>query len=194
MLRIGLTGGIGSGKSTVAAIFAAMGIPVFVSDEVARRLQNEDEELKLAMKHVFGTEMYDVDGNLDRAKLAAIVFADKEKLNQLNALVHPAVAKAFDLFCLKNTKAKFVIKESAILFELGLDKKLDRMIVVSAPDELRIARVRERDGTSETEIRKRMANQLSQEEKVKRANYVIKNDGQQMLIPQVLKLIEGLMN
>jgi dephospho-CoA kinase len=191
MKKIGLTGGIGSGKSTVAEIFSRLGIPVFVSDEVAKMLQEEDEEVKKGISGIFGAAIY-AGAQLDRAKVAEIVFTDKKKLEQLNAIVHPAVGKAFEEFCEKNKAASFVLKESAILFEIGDDKNLDGMIVVTAPDELRIERVMRRDGVEKEAVIKRMKNQVKQEEKAKKADHCIINDEQQLLIPQVLKVYREL--
>lgn len=187
MKKIGLTGGIGSGKSTVAEIFSRLGVPVFVSDRVAASLQENNEALKSDIIRIFGAEIYP-DGKLNRKKLAGLVFTDKKKLEQLNAVVHPAVQKAFEKFCAENKQAKFVLKESAILFEIGDDKNLDGMIVVSAPDALRIKRVMLRDGIEEEAVRQRIKNQMKQEDKIKKADYVILNDEQQLLIPQVLSV------
>lgn len=189
MKKIGLTGGIGSGKSMVAEIFSRMGVPVFISDDVAKELQEEDEEVRQAISGVFGKEIYS-GHTLNRGKLAEIVFADKKKLEQLNAIVHPAVGKAFEKFCEQNSNAKYVLKESAILYEIGDDKNLDAMIVVTAPDELRIKRVMLRDGIEKEAVLKRMKNQVKQEEKAGKANYVIVNDEQQLLIPQVFAVNE----
>jgi dephospho-CoA kinase len=187
MKKIGLTGGIGSGKSTVAEIFRHLGIPVFNSDEIARKLQEEDESLKGEIAGIFGNEIYQ-NGKLDRAKVASIVFSDPEKLKQLNAVVHPAVGKAREQFFLENAKLKYVIQEAAILFEIGLEKSLDGMIVVTAPDEIRIQRVMERDKISREDVLLRIKNQLSQEEKVKKADFVIQNDGKSMLVPQIVEI------
>lgn len=192
MMKIGLTGGIGSGKSTVAQIFLEMGVPVFISDTEARTIQDTDPEVKAAIAELFGKEIYTADGKLDRAKTAAAVFADKEKLAKLNAIVHPAVAKAFDRFCEMHKDAPYVIKEAAILFELGLEKQLDKMITVIAPDELRIKRVLLRDKTDEESIRKRFSNQMPQEEKAKRSDFVIVNNEKELLIPQVVKINSAL--
>ncbi len=191
MKKIGLTGGIGSGKSTVAEIFSRLGVPVFISDTVAKELQEHDPHFKKAIAELFGEDLY--SGNkLNRAKLAQLVFADKKKLEQLNAVVHPAVANAFEKFCEANRDAKYVLKESAILFEIGDDKNLDGMIVVSAPDELRIQRVMQRDGVEKASVVQRMNNQMKQEEKVKKAAFCILNDESQLLIPQVLRINETL--
>lgn len=191
MKKIGLTGGIGSGKSTVAEIFSRLGVPVFVSDEVAKTLQEEDEKVKKAIGEIFGKEIY-AGNKLDRAKVAEIVFSDKKKLEQLNAIVHPAVGNAFEKFCEKNKDANFVLKESAILFEIGDDKNLDGMIVVTAPDEIRIERVMRRDGIEKEAVVKRMKNQVKQEEKAKKADHCIINDERELLIPQVLQVYQKL--
>ncbi|CAN5848215.1 dephospho-CoA kinase [soil metagenome] len=192
MKKIGLTGGIGSGKSTVAEIFSRLGIPVFISDRIAASLQETDEDLKKEIIKIFGTSIYS-DGKLNRRKVAEFVFADKKMLEQLNAAVHPAVGKAFEKFCLDNKNADYVLKESAILFEIGDDKNLDGMIVVTAPDELRIHRVMFRDGVEKEEVLQRMKNQMRQQEKVEKASHVILNDEQQLLIPQVLFVNDALL-
>lgn len=187
MKKIGLTGGIGSGKSTVASIFSQLGVPVFNSDFIARELQDNDPALKKNIQTIFGSEIYN-NGKLDRVQLAGIVFTDKNKLDQLTAIVHPAVAQAFDTFCEFHKNAKYILKEAAILFEIGDDQNLDSMLVVAAPFELRLARVTKRDGITEEQVLKRLANQFSQDEIIKKADFVIVNDEIQMLLPQVLAL------
>ncbi len=187
MKKIGLTGGIGSGKSTVAEIFRHLGIAVFVSDGVARKLQEEDVDLKKEIVEIFGKGIYS-DGNLNRRKIAEIVFKDKKKLEQLNTVIHPAVANAFEKFRRENANAKYVLKEAAILFEIGDDEFLDNMIVVFAPDELRIKRVMERDKITREEVLERINNQMPQEEKVKKADVVIVNDGKELISPQVVAI------
>ena len=187
MKKIGLTGGIGSGKSTVASIFSQLGVPVFNSDFIARELQDNDPALKKNIQTIFGSEIYN-NGKLDRVQLAGIVFTDKNKLDQLTAIVHPAVAQAFDTFCEVHKNAKYILKEAAILFEIGDDQNLDSMLVVAAPFELRLSRVTKRDGITEEQVLKRLANQFSQDEIIKKADFVIVNDEIQMLLPQVLAL------
>lgn len=187
MKKIGLTGGIGSGKSTVAEIFSRLGVPVFISDDIARELQEKDAGVVNAIRGVFGPGIY--EGNkLNRAKLAEIVFSDKKKLEQLNSIIHPAVAAAFEIFCRENSKAAYVLKESAILYEIGDEKNLDKMIVVTAPDELRKKRVAMRDGITAGEVDQRMKNQMQQKTKASKADFVVMNDEEQLLIPQVLKV------
>jgi dephospho-CoA kinase len=191
MKKIGLTGGIGSGKTTVAEVFRRLGVPVFLSDDVARRLQEDDPKVKKGIQELFGDEIY-ADGKLDREKVAGIVFKDKKKLEQLNAIVHPAVAEAFQQFCEKHREEKYVLKEAAILFETGGNKQLDGMIVVTAPEALRTSRVMQRDGVSQEEVTRRMKNQWPEEEKVKQADFVIVNDEKELVIPQVVEVDKAL--
>ena len=148
MLKVGLTGGIGSGKSMVARIFEILGAPVYYADDAARRLQNEDPELKRRITGIFGDEAY-TDGTLDRKYISGIVFRDKEKLDQLNALVHPATIQDAARW-MKQQNAPYSIKEAALIFESGAQSELDYVIGVSAPEHLRIKRTMERDAISAT--------------------------------------------
>ena len=185
MKFIGLTGGIGSGKSTVARIFTMLNIPVYNSDEAGRKITNEDPLVKRSIKNLFGAELFDHNDNLNREKLSAIVFSDSTALAKLNAIIHPAVAQDFKMWC-ANQSSPYVINETAILFEHGLDKYLDGVIVVEAPDELRIKRVMHRNGITEEAVRNRIQQQLPQDELISRADWVIHNNEEQLLIPQVL--------
>jgi dephospho-CoA kinase len=184
MLKIGITGGIGSGKTTVANLFAKLGVPVFFADSETRTLQNTDAELRARLIATFGTEAYLPNGMLDRAYLARIVFADKAALQKINSIVHPAVARHFAAWCAAHEGNVYILKEAAILFESGSNTGLDGVIAVTAPEALRIERVMQRDSITEEEVRKRMANQWPEEEKLKRANWIIYNDGR-ALEPQV---------
>ncbi len=186
MLKIGLTGGMGSGKSTVAKIFETLNIPVYYADKEAKQLMNVNAELKQKLIEIFGAEIY-IGSELNRTILANIVFNDKEKLEKLNAIIHPASINAAAEW-MKNQTAPYVIKEAAMLFEAGADKQLDFVIGVSSPTELRIKRVIERDGVSKDAVEKRMKNQLDEETKISRCHFVITNDEKELLIPQVLKL------
>lgn len=186
MLRIGLTGGIGSGKSTVAKIFETIGIPVYYADDAAKILMNTDPALKEAIIKNFGEQSYK-DDKLDRSYLASVVFPDKQKLELLNSLTHPATIQAANDWMKKQT-SPYVIKEAALLFESNAHKHLDHIIGVSAPLELRIKRVIKRDGLSKEEIRQRISRQMDEEEKLKRCDFVIVNDEVQMVLPQVLEL------
>ena len=185
MKCIGLTGGIGSGKTTVARIFSMLNVPVYNSDDAGRKISNYDPLVKNAIKNQFGSDLFDQNDNLNREKLSAIVFNDSSALAKLNAIIHPAVAQDFKTWC-DNQSSPYVIKETAILFEHGLDKHLDGVIVVEAPDELRIKRVMHRNGITEEAIRNRIQQQLPQDELISRADWVIHNNEEQLLIPQVL--------
>lgn len=184
MLKIGITGGIGSGKTTVAKLFEALGVPVFYADAETRMLQNTDPELRAALIEAFGTETYLPDGKLNRTFIAGIVFADKTALTKINSIVHPAVARHFVNWCAARAHHHYILKEAAILFESGSDKGLDGVITVTAPEEIRIQRVMQRDNVSEAEVRKRISNQWPEEEKAKRSKWIINNDGSP-LEPQV---------
>ena len=153
-LKVGITGGIGSGKSQVGRIFEVLGIPVYYADEAARELQNKDPELKRQISLLFGNEAY-VDGELNSKFIASIVFTDKEKLEELNAIVHPATINAASIW-MKSQQTAYAIKEAALIFESGAQRDLDLVIGVTAPESLRIKRTMTRDAISEVEVRKRM--------------------------------------
>lgn len=189
-LIVGITGGIGSGKSTVCLIFELFNIPVYNSDEKAKFLMNSSPNLMQNIQANFGIEMY-VNGTLDRSKLAAKVFSNPDALIQLNALVHPAVGRDFDEWQdqFDNT---ILLKEAAILIESGAHKKCDKIIVVDAPDELRLERVMARDQVSEKSVKDRMNRQLDREDRLKFADYIIDNSGAELIIPQVQKIISDL--
>lgn len=191
MLKVGLTGGIGSGKSMVARIFEILGAPVYFADDAARRLQNEDPELKRGITAIFGDEAYH-DGKLDRKYISGIVFRDKEKLEQLNALVHPATIQDAARW-MKEQTAPYSIKEAALIFESGAQRDLDFVIGVSAPETLRLKRTMERDAISAEEARNRMDKQMAESTKMRLCDFVIYNDEQQLLIPQVLAIHEKLL-
>lgn len=190
MLLIGLTGGIGSGKTTVAGIFEVLGIPVYYADLEAKRIMNEDKHLRSQLTELFGKEVY-VNGSLNRSQIAAIVFNDKEKLRQLNALVHPATIADSERW-MKAQKSPYALKEAALIFESGSNSKLDCVIGVYSPIEMRIKRVMERDSISAAEVERRMLNQMQEDDKMNLCDFVIFNDEQQLLIPQVTALHEKL--
>jgi dephospho-CoA kinase len=189
-LIVGITGGIGSGKSTVCLIFELFNIPVYNSDEKAKFLMNSSPNLIQSIQANFGVEMY-VNGALNKSKLADKVFSNPDALSQLNALVHPAVGRDFDEWQDRFDNA-ILLKEAAILIESGAHKKCDKVIVVDAPDELRVKRVMTRDQVSEKEVRERMNRQLNREDRLKFADYIIDNSGAELLIPQVQKIISDL--
>ncbi len=186
MLKIGITGGIGSGKSTVAKVFETLGIPVYYADGAAKKLMNEHECLKADLIEAFGSETY-LNDELNKAFLAAKVFNDAELLKKLNAIVHPIVIKDGEDWMLQQA-TPYAIKEAAIFFETGSAACLDVMIGVYAPQALRIHRVMQRDGVSRNEVLARMEKQLDESIKMKLCDFVITNDEQQMVLPQVLKL------
>ncbi|MBM3915485.1 MAG: dephospho-CoA kinase [Sphingomonadales bacterium] len=190
MLRIGLTGGIGSGKTTVARIFETLGIPVYYADDAAKRLMNQDPALRTALIETFGPLCYK-EGVLDRSYLASLVFEDESKREQLNQLVHPAtIADANEW--LSKQQAPYALREAALLFESGAAEGLDYVIGVSAPAALRLQRVMQRDQLSEAAVKKRMATQLQDAIKLKLCDFVIVNDERVALLPQVLDLHEKL--
>ena len=187
MVVVGITGGIGSGKSYVCTIYEKMGIPVYNSDIEAKQLMNNSIELKNELTQEFGT-MYNQNG-LDREKLGAIVFNDKKKLEKLNAIVHPRVRHHFDNW--KNDQTSdIIIKEAAILIESGAYKQVDKIGLVTAPLELKIERVQKRDNFTRTQIENRINKQLSDNEKLKYADFVINNNRSQLLLPQLLAIYE----
>jgi len=186
MIKVGLTGGIGSGKSTVAKIFETLGIPVYYADEVARRLMNAHPELKSSIVEHFGEAAYKED-QLDRKYLASVVFNDPLKLERLNALTHPITMKDAEEW-MNRQISPYVIKEAALLFESGSAGQLDYVIGVYAPQHIRVKRVMERDGMPVEEVMKRMSRQIDEEMKMKLCNFIIVNNEQQLVIPQVLEL------
>lgn len=193
MKIIGITGGIGSGKTTTCEIFEALGVPVYYADLRAKELMTSNENLKNKIIQAFGARAY-TGGHLDRAYLAKQVFESKEKLSIINGLVHPAVANDFEEWLEERKQEKYVLKEAAILFESGAYQDVDITVLVVAPEDLRLERVMERDGSTKEEVLKRMNNQWTQERKVKLADHIINNDGTKLLIPQVLELHERFKN
>ena len=188
MKKIGLTGGIGVGKTFVAELFHQMGIPVFNADVEAKKCMVEDVKLMTAVQLAFGKKIY-VNGILQKEELAKIVFNNEVALANLNALVHPVVKQKFEDWC-KGKTDKIVIKEAAILFESGDNLGLDAVICVSATETLRIARVQKRDESSVKDIKSRMNKQMPQAEKEKLADFVIVNNGEKLLLPQLIKLLK----
>lgn len=182
--KIGLTGGIGSGKSLVSKIFSIYGIPVYDSDSRAKALMVNNENLIHGIKAIFGENAYTEDGALNRPYIASIAFEQSDKLRKLNSMVHPAVGLDF-MHWANDQRAAYVLKEAALTFESHSEKLLDKVITVYAPEELRIKRTMARDGSSAEDVRKRMENQWPDEKKMELSDYVIYNDGSQMLIPQV---------
>jgi dephospho-CoA kinase len=184
--KTGITGGIGSGKTSVCMIFETLGIPVYYSDTRAKQLTDTDPELKTAIANCFGSEIY-CCGTLNRRKLAEIVFNDKVALEKLNSLVHPAVARDFEQWQSQQT-SPYTVEESAIIFESGIAERFDKIILVTAPEEIRIERVCARDNVAPEAVRERIKNQLPDEKKIAFADYIIYNDNMRMVIPQVIEI------
>lgn len=187
MLRIGLTGGIGSGKTTISKVFATLGVPVFNSDNCAKQLIYSTT-IANQLIAAFGAEVYTANGDYNRKYISSLVFNNSQKLQQLNAILHPGVANAFNDFCTINTHHKYIIKESALLFEVNLHQQLNATVLVIASIETRINRVMQRDGSSHNEVMQRINNQLHDNEKIKLANYVISNNNDSLVLPQILHL------
>jgi dephospho-CoA kinase len=188
MLKIGITGNMGGGKTTVSKIFEVLGIPVFYADDAAKSVMVNDSILVNEIKTAFGDTSYFEDGTLNRKYIAGIVFNDEAKLAKLNSLVHPATFRAFDSWLRLHANVPYVLKEAALLFESDSYKMCDYTIMVQAPLEMRIQRVMKRDGLTRVEVESRNANQFSEEKKSQLANHIIKNDDSQLVIPQVLNL------
>ena len=192
MKKIGLTGGIGVGKTFVSEIFQKMGYSVFLADLHAKKCIHESDDLKNEIKKKFGNEIYQ-KGVLQKNRLADIVFNDTKKLQELNNLVHPFVQRHFEAWC-KNQQSKFVIKEAAILFESEAHKGLDGVICVSAPFQKRIERVMKRDNCTKEDVIKRIENQMPQEKKEKLSDFVILNNDKKELLPQIISICKKLID
>lgn len=191
MLKIGLTGGIGSGKSTVARIFEILGVPVYYADDASKKLYHTDPILKAELVRHFGADIYQ-EGQLDRKKLSAIVFGDPAKLALLNSLVHPpTIRDATNWMASQN--APYIIKEAALLFESGSVAGLNYVIGVETPRALRIKRVMDRDGIDRDAVQARMARQIDESIKMRLCDFVLRNDEQALLLPQVLDLHQKLL-
>lgn len=186
-IKVGVTGGIGSGKSLICKLFKILGIPVFDADSEAKRLMSTDAKLVAAIRSEFGDSAYRADGTVNREYLAAQVFNDTARLETLNALVHPAAIRAGEVWATNQT-APYCVKEAALLFESGSFRLNDYTVLVTAPEAIRIARVVQRDGVSAEQVRARMRRQWPDEEKARLADFTIVNDGKQAIIPQVLEL------
>ena len=187
-LRIGITGGIGSGKTTICKLFETLGIPVYYADAAARHLMVNDAELVSKIRNLFGNEAYLPSGELNRKYLAGIVFHNQQKLTLLNSLVHPAVEKDAQRWHSQQHSAPYTLKEAALIFESGSHQLLDRVINVYAPLETRIERVIKRDHVSRDDVLARIKNQWPEEDKLALSDHVIVNDNTLSIIRQVYKL------
>jgi dephospho-CoA kinase len=188
MIKVGVTGGIGSGKTLICRVFEKLGVPVFYADDEAKRLLDADPEVKEAMMEYFGRDIYD-DKGLKKAHLASKIFNNQDALSKVNSIVHPAVRQLFVGWAKEKEAAfPYVIEEAAILFESGVYKDLDFNILVYAPEELRISRVISRDNIDREKVKVRMQHQMRDEEKINMADAVIYNDESRLVLPQILEI------
>ena len=193
MKVVGITGGIGSGKSTVCNIFRVLGIPVYEADSEAKKLYDLPEVVA-ELKKVFGGHYFSKSGELDKRKFADLIFNDETALQKINDIVHPYVKKSFREWRKAHNDKPYVLKEAAILFESGSDKGCDKVITVTSPESIRLKRVMARDQRTADQIKKIMGKQWSDAEKVKRSDFVIVNDESKLVLPQVLKINAALTN
>ena len=191
MIKVGLTGGIGSGKSTAAGVFERLGVPVYNADEHAKNLYHSDPILKKEVVQLLGSEAYQ-EGQLNKAWVAERVFEDNELLSKLNALVHPAVGRDFYAWTQRNADVPYLMKEAAILFESGAYLAMDAVVHVYAPLEIRIARVMKRDGVSRADVLARVDKQWTDEQRREGSQFEIVNDGRSLMVPQILSIHENI--
>lgn len=193
MIAVGLTGNIGSGKSTVCRIFSALHVPIFIADVEAKKLYQEDDVRKQVLE-VFGDKVFNNDNEVDFGALADVIFNDKQALKSINQIIHPLTLEKYKQWLIRHKNAAYTIHESAILFENNLQHHFDKVINVTAPMEVRMKRVSERDNLQADKIRERMENQMTEEEKNSLADYVIENNGERFLIPQIIEINKQIIN
>ena len=193
-LRIGITGGMGAGKSTVCEIFSKIGISVYDADSRAKWLMSEDQDLKQQIKSNFGWDSYTRNEDLNRDYLAKVVFNNEDKLKVLNSLVHPVVMKDFEMWSLEHKNEPYSIKEAALLFESNSYKNLHKIIVINSPIETRIERVIKRDHVKREDVLKRIQNQSTDRQRMEKADWIIYNDGQNSLIEQTIKIHQEILD
>ncbi len=192
MVKVGITGNMGSGKTTVCKIFEVLGVPVYYADDRAKDILQSDPEVIKQVKELFGDDVYDAANVLDRKRVAHVVFNEPEFLEKYEAIIHPAVQRDGEKWMQRHAQFPYVIKEAALLFESGSHKHLDKIICVTAPVALRIQRIQQRDGSSIDDIKARLRNQMAEAEKVELSDFIIYNDGTAPLIRQVLNIHEKL--
>ena len=188
MKKIGITGGIGSGKTTVCEIFKLLGVPVFHADAEAKNLQNNDLQIRELLVNLFGKHIYSLDGMLDRKKLARLIFNDSAALANVNAIIHPAVRQSFQKWTDNHLDSSYILYEAAILLESGYATAFDRNILVLADEKLRIERVIRRDHISKVLVKQRINNQMPDSQKIKIVDYIIENNNEKLLFPQIIEL------
>uniref|UniRef100_UPI0032171F69 dephospho-CoA kinase n=1 Tax=uncultured Draconibacterium sp. TaxID=1573823 RepID=UPI0032171F69 len=186
-LIVGITGGIGSGKSVVCSVFKLLGVPVFEADLEAKRLINSSTEIKNGLIDLFGNDIYTQNDTIDRKKLAGIIFNDEVQLKKVNELIHPVVRSEFQKWVQKQN-VPYVVHEAAILFESGFYKMMDFTILVSAPEQMRIKRVSSRDNVTAEQVKERIDKQWPNEKKRKLATIEIKNDNKELILPQIIRI------
>ncbi len=191
MIKIGVTGGIGSGKTVVCDLLRLHDVPVFDADKEAKQLNDTSPQVREALTNHFGDELYE-GGKLNRQKLASLIFNDKRNLSIANSIIHPALADRFNEWCSDRMSSKLVAIDAAVLFEAGFEAHVDTVVVVYSPKELRLKRVMKRDKVDMSKVEARMRNQLPEEEKMERANHIIHNDGHHSIIVQVADLLQDL--
>ncbi len=191
-MKLGITGGIGSGKTSVCRVFNILGIPVFSADPEAQRIMNSDEKIMQGLNRIAGRNLY-IDGRLNRMELASLIFNNADLLKKVNSLVHPVVFENFRVWA-DHQDSKYVIMEAAILFESGASRLVDRVATVFAPVNERIERVTKRNRLSREQVMERMKNQMTDEERIKMSDYVINNSENEMIIPAILKVNEDIIN
>jgi dephospho-CoA kinase len=191
VIKLGVTGGIGSGKTSVCRVFSVLGIPVFSADEEAREVMDIDTSIILRINTIAGKNLY-ANGSLDRAELAKLIFNNSQLLDKVNSLVHPVVFNRF-LEWEKKQNTPYVIMEAAILFESGGSKVVDRILTVVAPIEERVSRVIHRSNMTRAQVMERMRNQMDDEERIKHSHYVIGNSENDMIIPAILKIHQDIL-
>ena len=190
-IKVGITGGIGSGKSTICEVFRLLGVPIFEADKVAKNLMNSNDEVIESLIRLFGKDIYTSNKELNRKKLAEIIFNNVIQLKKVNQIIHPAVRATFHKWA-EIQDSPYIIHEAAILFESEFYKMMDFTILVTAPEEIRIERVMKRDGTDTKKIRERMEKQWPDSEKRKLASIELVNDDKNLIIPQIIKIDENL--
>jgi dephospho-CoA kinase len=187
MIKIGITGGIGSGKSTACKVFRVLGIPVFEADSVAKQLMNTDVEIRARLIDLFGSPVYFPDQTINRKFLAGIVFNNASLLAKLNEIVHPAVRNSFEVWQ-REQQSPYILHEAAILFESGFYKMMDKTITIATNEAERIERVMKRDRITEEQVRQRILNQWTDEQRIKLADFVISNNDNELIIPQIVEI------
>ena len=192
MIKLGITGGIGSGKSVVSRLFQAMNIPVYLTDDEAKRLTVKDGEIRCKLCDLLGEDIYHADGSLNKPLLANYIFGHPGHIEKVNSVIHPRVKSDFLRWVRAQREQSLVAMECAILYESGFDEVVDRVIAVSAPLDLRVRRAMERDHAQEEQIRRRITHQMSDAELAGRADFMVVNDGNTPLIPQIMRILHSM--